>query len=247
MRLKKSFGQHLLISEGVLKKIVEALGVKEGEHVVEIGGGTGNLTRKLLETPLRKLTVLELDPEMVAKLKEIRDERLEVLNEDATRFPFCLLGGELKLAGNLPYNAASLITENLVYHRRCVPLAVFMYQKEVAERLLGKGEQGWLSVFVRTFYEPEYLTTVPPRFFKPPPKVLSGVLRLKRKENAPPLDAKDYKTFLTRVFAQKRKALKNKLPEELLVKAGVDPSARVEQLSVEQFVKLYELLKQEGK
>jgi len=246
MRLKKSFGQHLLTSEGVLEKIADALEIEEGEKVVEIGGGTGNLTRKLLKRPLGKLFVIELDKEMVEKLKEIEDERLEVIEGDASRFPLCSLGDSLKVAGNLPYNVASLILENTVYNRECVPLAVYLLQKEVAEKLEGKKDTGWLSTFVRTFYEVEYLMTVPPRFFRPPPKVQSGLVRLKRKEKLPVKDAKKYKAFLTKLFANRRKVLRKKVDEELLRKAGVRPEARAEELSLEDFLKLYRLLENEG-
>ncbi|NPA32963.1 MAG: 16S rRNA (adenine(1518)-N(6)/adenine(1519)-N(6))-dimethyltransferase RsmA [Aquificae bacterium] len=239
MRLKKSFGQHLLVSEGVLGKIADTLGIREGDVVVEIGGGTGNLTRELLRRPLSRLFVIELDRDMVERLREIGDERLEVINADATDFDFCSLGRELKLVGNLPYNVGSLIVENTVFHKDCVPLAVYMLQKEVAEKLEGKKDTGWLSVFVRTFYDVDYVMSVPPRFFVPPPRVDSAVLRLVRNEKAHIEDLGDYKRFLTRVFQNRRKALKKKLPEEVIKRAGVEPMARVEELSLEDFLALY--------
>ncbi len=242
MRLKKSYGQHLLRSTGVLREIAGALEVREGETVVEIGGGTGNLTRVLLEEPLGKLYVLELDPEMVEKLVEIKDPRLEIIQADASGFDFCSLGGELKLVGNLPYNVGSLIIENVVFHHRCVPLGVFMLQKEVALKLSGKEDLGWLTVFLRTFYEVEYLMSVPPRFFIPPPRVDSGVIRVRRRRELPEIDLIDFKTFLTRLFSMRRKKLKKKLDEDLLLRAGVDPNLRVEQLQIGDFIKLYNVL-----
>ncbi|AAC07637.1 16S rRNA (adenine(1518)-N(6)/adenine(1519)-N(6))-dimethyltransferase RsmA [Aquifex aeolicus] len=246
VRLKKSFGQHLLVSEGVLKKIAEELNIEEGNTVVEVGGGTGNLTKVLLQHPLKKLYVIELDREMVENLKSIGDERLEVINEDASKFPFCSLGKELKVVGNLPYNVASLIIENTVYNKDCVPLAVFMVQKEVAEKLQGKKDTGWLSVFVRTFYDVNYVMTVPPRFFVPPPKVQSAVIKLVKNEKFPVKDLKNYKKFLTKIFQNRRKVLRKKIPEELLKEAGINPDARVEQLSLEDFFKLYRLIEDSG-
>ena len=243
-RLKKSFGQHLLVSEGVLSKIAKELEIKEGEVVVEVGGGTGNLTRVLLRHPLGKLYALELDEEMVEELKKIQDERLEVIKADATEFPFCNLGESLKVVGNLPYNVASLIVENTVYNKDCIPLAVYMVQKEVAEKLEGKKDTGWLSVFVRTFYDVEYLMSVPARFFVPPPKVTSAVIKLKRNEKLEVENLKEYKEFLIRLFENRRKVLRKKIDQRLLEKAGINPEARVEELKLEDFFKLYELSKE---
>ncbi|RUM31534.1 MAG: 16S rRNA (adenine(1518)-N(6)/adenine(1519)-N(6))-dimethyltransferase [Aquifex sp.] len=242
VKLKKSLGQHILVSEGVLKKIAEELEVKEGDTVVEVGGGTGNLTKILLQYPLKKLYVIELDERMVERLREIGDERLEVIKGDASEFTFCDFGKKLKLVGNLPYNVASLIIENTVYNKECIPLAVYMVQKEVAEKLQGKKDTGWLSVFVRTFYDVSYVMTVPPRFFVPPPKVQSAVIKLIKNEKISVKDLKKYKHFLTKVFQNRRKALRKKIPEELLKEANIDPNARVEQLKLEDFLKLYKLV-----
>jgi len=239
VRLKRSFGQHLLVSEGVLERIAESLAISEGDRVVEIGGGTGNLTRVLLRTPLSRLYVLELDPEMVHRLREIEDSRLEVIRADAAEFPLCSLGEELKAVGNLPYNVGSLIIENVVAHRECIALGVFMLQKEVALRLAGKGEISWLTVFLNAFYRTEYLMSVPPRFFTPQPKVDSGVIRVTRREEMPSVDTRSFKSFLVKLFSMRRKKLKKKIPEDVLKRAGVDPDLRVEQISLEDILRLY--------
>lgn len=241
--LKKSFGQHILVSRGVITKIVELLDIRKGEEVVEIGGGTGNLTKALLESNLKRLYVIELDREMVDTLKGIRDSRLKILHGDARKFNLCELGSELKLVGNLPYNVGSLILENIIHHHRCVPYAILMFQKEVAQRLEGKGEVSWLSVFLRTFYEVSYEMSVPSRFFRPPPRVQSAVISIRRKGTTVVKNLEDYKTFLTTLFANRRKKLGNKLPPEVLKAVGVEEGRRVESLSLEEFLKLYEMLK----
>ncbi|SNZ11295.1 16S rRNA (adenine(1518)-N(6)/adenine(1519)-N(6))-dimethyltransferase RsmA [Hydrogenobacter hydrogenophilus] len=242
MRLKKSYGQHLLVSSGVIEALVKQAEIKPDNVVVEIGPGTGNLTRELLKTHLKKLYLLEIDPQMIEELKKIKDSRVVILQEDATKFDFCSLGEELKLVGNLPYNVGSLIVENTVFHKECVPFALYMLQKEVAEKLL-KGPS-WLSTFLRTFYHVEYVMSVPARFFIPPPKVQSGVIKLIRKEDAPAIeDLKDYKSFLVKLYSMRRKALKKKLREELLKTAGIDPLTRIEQLSISQILLLYNLSK----
>jgi len=174
---------------------------------------------------------------MVRRLKEIEDSRLEVVCADATDFPLCSFGPELKVTGNLPYNVASLIVENVVRHRSCIPLSVLMLQKEVAFRLLS--EKSWLAVLVSTFYRVEYLMTVPPRFFTPKPKVESGVVRLARREELPPIDTERYKKFLLRLFSGRRKMLRKKIPEDILKKAGIDPKLRVEQISSQEILRLY--------
>ena len=238
-RLKKSYGQHLLVSHGVLNKIASELEIEEGDRVVEIGGGTGNLTRILLRYPLKKLWVIELDPEMVERLEDIKEPQLEVIKGDASAFNFCSLGESLKLVGNLPYNVGSLIVEQVVRCSRCIPLAVFMLQKEVAQKLSQEVSDSWLGVFTRTFYRVEYLMSVPARFFLPPPKVSSGVIRLIRREPPSGVDIDRYKELLTTLFSMKRKKLKKKLPETLLKKANIDPELRVEQLRLEDFLALY--------
>ncbi len=238
--LKKRFAQHLLIAEGILEKLVELAEIKQGEVVVEIGPGTGNLTKKLLATPLKKLYLIEIDPEMIEHLKSlIKDKRVVFIKADATKFDFSSLKeNELKLIGNLPYNVASLIIENTVMQKDLIPQAFYMIQKEVAERLI-KGES-WLSVFVKTFYEMEYLMSIPARFFIPPPKVVSAFVKFKRKNHANIVDLKDYKQFLIRLFSQKRKMLKHKIEEKLLAEAGISGEKRVSALELKDFLYLYD-------
>ncbi len=240
MRLKKSFGQHLLIAPGILQRIVEFADIKPGEVVVEIGPGTGNLTRYLLKTQLKKLYLIELDREMVELLcKKIKDSRVELILADAKNFDFSSLSEKrLKLIGNLPYNVAGLIIENTVNFKDLIPEAYYMVQKEVAERL--KSTTSWLGTFVNTFYTVDYLMTIPPRFFLPPPRVYSALLVLRRRmEPALDIEPESYKKFLTRLYAQKRKMLKRKIKEEVLIKAGISPNKRVEELYTEDFIKLF--------
>ncbi|MCS7197039.1 MAG: 16S rRNA (adenine(1518)-N(6)/adenine(1519)-N(6))-dimethyltransferase RsmA [Aquificaceae bacterium] len=242
MKLKKHLGQHLLVAGGVIGRIGELINPQEGDVLVEIGPGTGNLTREILRYPFKELHLIEIDPDMVERLKELLEEgRVKIHGADAVSFDFCSLGESLKLYGNLPYNVASLIVENTVFHHKCITQAVYMLQKEVAEKLQ-KGSS-WLSTFVKTFYEVEYLMSLPARFFRPPPKVQSGLVRLLRKENLPELDLVEYRDFLTRLYAMKRKALKSKLEESLLTKVSIDPMRRVESLSLEEVLLLFHLSK----
>ncbi len=241
-RLKKDLGQHILLSKGVLKKLVEFLEVSGDDRVVEIGGGTGNLTREILKTDVREVFTIEIDPSMVEELKKIEDRRLKVIEADATTFDLCSLGQDLKLIGNLPYNVASLIVENTVRYRRCVSLALFMVQKEVALRITGKSEPGWITLFVNTFYRTEYVMSLPPKFFFPRPRVESGVVRLVRREGYPDIETDRFKTFLTKFFSRRKRKLKNLFPEDSLKEAGLDPDLRPHQLSYDEILKLYNVL-----
>ncbi|MBO8143499.1 MAG: ribosomal RNA small subunit methyltransferase A [Thermodesulfobacterium sp.] len=237
--LKRQFAQHLLIGSGILQKLVDLAEIKPKETVVEIGPGTGNLTKKLLNTPLKRLFLIEIDPEMIEHLKNIiKDERVVFINADATNFDFSSLGEKnLKLIGNLPYNVASLIIENTVKHSEYIPYSFYMVQKEVAERIIN--EKSWLSIFVKTFYEVKYLMSIPARFFVPPPKVVSAFIRLERKDIKYIFDLKDYKNFLTKLFSQKRKMLKHKISQTCLKNAGISEEKRVEELELKDFISLY--------
>ena len=245
-RLKKRFGQHLLVSSGVLSKIAEFAEISSADPIVEIGPGTGNLTEEILKRNPKRVYLLEIDDEMIAYLKErfkdeILEEKVILLKVDAGKFDYSLiLEAEFKVLGNLPYNRASLIVERVVYYFQKIPLAVFMVQKEVAERWMEI--ESWLSVFIQTFYDIEYMMTVPPRFFVPQPKVDSAVIRLKRKPKVETFDLKGYKGFLVKLFANRRKALRTKLPSDLLEQANISPLARADELIVEDFMRLYKLL-----
>jgi len=237
--LKKRFAQHLLIGSGILQKLVDLAEIKPKETVVEIGPGTGNLTKKLLNTPLKKLFLIEIDPEMIKHLKNIiKDKRVIFINADATKFDFSSLKERnLKLIGNLPYNVASLIIENTIMHKNYIPCAFYMVQKEVAERLID--EKSWLSIFVKTFYEIKYLMSVPAKFFIPPPKVISAFIKLERKDFKESFNLKEYKNFLTKLFSQKRKMIKHKIDETYLKKSGISGEKRVEELELKDFLSLY--------
>lgn len=237
MRLKKRYGQHLLVSPGVAKKILDVAELNEGDVVVEIGPGTGSLTKEILKTSVKEIHCIEIDPDMIKELKKLEDKRLKIYHADASEFNYCKIGNQIKILGNLPYNMATLIIERTVFCHNCINLAVFMVQKEVAEKLI-EGTS-WLGCFLKTFFQITYVMTVPPRFFLPPPKVQSAVIKLVRKEEKLNIDLKTYKAFLTKLFSFKRKTLRNKFPEDILKKAFIDPSKRVEELSLEEIQRLF--------
>ncbi len=244
---KKEFGQHFLKSGGVVEKIVEVAQITPQDEVIEIGPGTGALTETILKkgSP-KKLIALEVDKTLIPLLREkFKDfPNLEILNADATEVDFCKLADRPILLGNLPYNVGSLIVLNTVMAKDCIKRAVYMLQKEVAEKLTLKSKKpSWLSIFVNTFFDTEYIMSVPARFFYPPPKVTSAVIKMTPKREQPDFDLEDYKRFLEKVFSERRKMLKKKLPLEVLNKTNIDPNQRVEQLKLEDFIRLYKVYK----
>ncbi|MCS7083948.1 MAG: 16S rRNA (adenine(1518)-N(6)/adenine(1519)-N(6))-dimethyltransferase RsmA [Aquificaceae bacterium] len=243
MRLKKSLGQHILISQGVCQSIARFLNPKEGDILIEIGPGSGNLTAEVLKFNFDKLYLIEIDKEMIQKLSKIEDKRVLIFHADAREFDFCALGEGLRVFGNLPYCSWSAIVINFVAKRACIKDGLFLLQKEVAERL--ERESSWISVFVKTFFEVRYLMTVPGRFFRPVPKVQSGLIALK-KIDGDNLETFGYMKFLKEVFRKPNVKLGNKLSLELLSSLGIEPQKRVHELEVVDFVKIFLMGGQRG-
>ncbi len=252
-RTKKSLGQHLLISEGVIKRIVDYIDIKKEDIIIEVGIGTGQLTEEILKRAPKILYGIEIDervyPIVEERLKEyenfilIKKDYFDVDIRDLVN------GNEIKLVGNLPYNIASLILIDTTSYIYLTRFNIFMIQKEVAEKLVAKpGTKAYsfMSVFLQTFFEIDYLMSVPPRFFSPPPKVISAVIKLTPKKELPiPLEEmKEYKKFVSDIFKNRRKMLKSKIDSEILEKAGVKLTARAEELSVDDFIRLFKVKKE---
>lgn len=242
---KKHLGQHFLTDENIANKIADTLGCDGYENVLEIGPGMGVLTKYLLAKPFTTY-VIEIDTESVAYLnahypklhgKIISKDFLKYnINEVFKEKPFAIIG-------NFPYNISSQIVFRCLDLRNQVPEFAGMFQKEVAERICekkGSKTYGILSVLVQAFYEAEYLFTVHENVFNPPPKVKSGVLRLKRKENYNlPCNEKLFFNVVKTAFNQRRKTLRNSLKSFNLSDKLKEDSIfdlRPEQLTVEQFI-----------
>mgnify|MGYP000754750403 CR=1 FL=1 len=196
VRAKKHLGQHFLSDEETAEKIGNTLSFKGYDHVLEIGPGTGVLTKYLLEKDVA-LTAMDLDQESVDYLKDhfsiehaskISSKSFRVLYADFLKYDLSQLFGDEQFAitGNFPYNISTQIVFKTLELRDQIPEFTGMFQKEVAKRICekeGSKAYGILSVLAQAFYNAEYLFTVPPTVFNPPPKVESGVLRLTRKED----------------------------------------------------------------
>ncbi len=247
VKAKKFLGQHFLTDETIAQDIADALTLKNYKKVLEIGPGMGVLTKYLLKKPVTTY-VIEIDGESVEYLQAnylnlapriIEKDFLKYnLNEVFNNEPFAIVG-------NFPYNISTQIVFKTLEMRDQIPEFSGMFQKEVAQRICSKeGSKvyGILSVLTQAFYHAEYLFTVPPNVFNPPPKVDSGVLRLTRKENNQlPCSEKLFFRVVKAAFQQRRKTLRNSLKTFNLsdvIREDVIFNKRPEQLNVQQFIDL---------
>jgi len=251
VRAKKHLGQHFLNDEVIAKDIVLALqNTVNYKNVLEVGPGMGVLTNYLLEQPDYTTTVVELDKESIAYLTKNYGSTLNgrIIQDDFLRLDLSkLFDSPFAIIGNFPYNISSQIVFHILEHRDAIPFMVGMFQKEVAERIGAKHggkEYGIMSVITQAFYNVEYLFTVHEYVFTPPPKVKSGVIRLTRKEGELGCDESMLRKVVKTAFNQRRKKLRNAIStfglndEEL----GFFASKRAEELSVDQFIELTNLI-----
>ncbi|WP_299433044.1 16S rRNA (adenine(1518)-N(6)/adenine(1519)-N(6))-dimethyltransferase RsmA [uncultured Aquimarina sp.] len=256
VRAKKHLGQHFLKDEDIARKIGDTLTLNNYTNVIEIGPGMGVLTKYILQKDIN-LIAMDLDTESIEYLNtnfplehpEIRDGKgaFKVIEADFLKYDLDTLfdNEPFAITGNFPYNISSQIVFKTLEKRARIPEFTGMFQKEVALRICekpGSKTYGILSVLTQAFYEAEYLFTVPPSVFNPPPKVDSGVLRLIRKPiQTLPCDEKKFYKVVKTAFGQRRKTLRNSLKTFQLtdeIKAMEILSMRPEQLNVNQFIEL---------
>jgi 16S rRNA (adenine1518-N6/adenine1519-N6)-dimethyltransferase len=251
---RKRFGQNFLVDNTVVNQIVLSIGVRENDHLVEIGPGKGALTKLLVEQS-RPVDVIELDRDLVPLLqRQFSQEEIIVHNHDALQFDYSVLRrdqGLLRVVGNLPYNISTPLLFHLLHYRRIIDDMHFMLQQEVVDRLAAEpGSKAWgrLGIMAQYYCEVEKLFTVPPEAFDPRPKVQSAIVRLKPLAT-PVQQAKDIKFFEKAVklaFSQRRKTLRNNFRNVLGVEdlgaLDLDPGERPENLSLSAFIKLGDAL-----
>src|SRR5690606_38949222 len=213
VRAKKHLGQHFLKDEAIAEKIGDTLTLGGYKNVLEIGPGMGVLTKYLIKKNI-EVIAMDLDTESIAYLKKnYPHKNLQILEADFLKYDLSQLFGteQFAITGNFPYNISTQIVFKMLEWKEQIPEFTGMFQKEVAQRICekeGSKTYGILSVLAQAFYDAEYLFTVPPSVFNPPPKVDSGVLRLKRKENFTlPCDEKMLYKVVKTAFQQRRKTL----------------------------------------
>lgn len=248
---KKHLGQHFLKDLSIAESIANSLSLhNDYKQVLEIGPGTGVLSKYLLSDDRFFTYLVEIDGESAVYLREnfpLKEGQLiegDFLNEPLST----VFTQPTAIIGNFPYNISSQIFFNVFYRRDVIPEVICMIQKEVAERIAakpGKKVNGILSILLQAFYDIEYLFTVPPDVFNPPPKVDSAVIRLRRNEREKlPCNEKKFVQVVKAGFGQRRKTLRNALKPFNFKNGTADDifSKRAEQLGVDEFIGLVEKL-----
>jgi 16S rRNA (adenine1518-N6/adenine1519-N6)-dimethyltransferase len=251
---RKHLGQNFLLDLNLTRRIARAAGPLEQGTIVEIGPGPGGLTRGLLLEGAQRLVAVEKDARAVAALETLTvaaGSRLTVHLADASRINLADLGpAPLRIAANLPYNIATQLLIGWLYHLDHIASMTLMFQREVADRLVaapGSAAYGRLSVLVGWLTKAEKLFDLPASAFTPPPKVTSTVVRLIPR--AQPLAAANRATLerlTAAAFGQRRKMLRASLRSlggaDMLTAAGINPQARPEELSIEDFCRIAQTL-----
>ena len=252
VKAKKHLGQHFLTNDQIAYDIAHTLKSDAFTKVLEIGPGMGILTKELLKEYGTKLSVIDIDTESIAYLKKnfsalenrvIEGDFLEMKLSDITE-------NKIAVIGNYPYNISTQIMFKVLENKDQIVECSGMFQKEVAVRIAsepGNKQYGLTSVLLQTWYDIEYLFSVGPEHFDPPPKVNSGVIRLSRNEREElPFPEKFYKRVVKTSFGQRRKTLRNSL-KPMLNEFKISlpekyAGQRPEQLNVTQFLEITQLL-----
>ncbi|MDF2176778.1 16S rRNA (adenine(1518)-N(6)/adenine(1519)-N(6))-dimethyltransferase RsmA [Aliiglaciecola sp. CAU 1673] len=256
---RKRFGQNFLHDPYIIGKIVDAIGPKPGQNLVEIGPGLAALTEPVCDM-VDKLTVVELDRDLAARLRShpFLGPKLNVVEADAMRFDFTTLINDerpLRVFGNLPYNISTPLMFHLFEFAGQIQDMHFMLQKEVVERLAagpGSKDYGKLSVMAQYHCQVIPVLSVPPGAFKPAPKVDSAVVRLVPYKNKPVevADAGLLNQVCATAFNQRRKTIRNSLKsllsEEEIQSVGLNPELRAENLSLSDYAALTNLAAKKG-
>jgi 16S rRNA (adenine1518-N6/adenine1519-N6)-dimethyltransferase len=250
--VKKRFGQHFLTDRSILRRIVELAHIGSEDTVLEIGPGAGALTAELALTA-RRVIAIEIDRDLVPSLRASMPSNVEIIEGDALEVEWP--HGTFHIVGNLPYNVATPLLKRFIEQRDRILDVTVMLQKEVAERLIAHPstrDYGPLSVLIQYYTVVKYGFTVRSGAFKPQPKVDSAVIRLEWKPDVP--GDRAFTDFAQHAFASRRKKLANNLlgmfaslnRDEILRRladAGVAANARPEELSVTEFLRVYNQFK----
>jgi 16S rRNA (adenine1518-N6/adenine1519-N6)-dimethyltransferase len=243
---RKRFGQNFLVDDGIIAGIVSAIAPQRGDNLVEIGPGLGALTGPLLAR-LDRLHVVEIDRDLIARLRDQHQDCLVIHEGDVLDFDFTALGTDLRVIGNLPYNISTPLLFRLAAHANRIRDVHVMLQREVVERMVaapGDSEFSRLSVMLQYRFDMEKLFDVPADSFDPAPKVESAVVRLTplRPLPHPARDETIFADVVARAFSQRRKTLRNTLKgvitAEQLAALGINAGARAQELPVADFVRI---------
>jgi len=252
---RKRLGQHFLLDLNLTRRIARAAAPLDQGSVIEVGPGPGGLTRALLLEGAGRVVAIEIDRRAIAALKELQEvagDRLELVEADALKIDLATLGPPpRRIVANLPYNVSTALLVGWLHQADQVCDMVLMFQKEVGDRLAAKPrskDYGRLSILAQHVCTVQRLFDVAPSAFVPPPKVVSSVVRLRPRPEGRLADLRPLERVTAAAFGQRRKMLRSSLasvfasPVEVLDRLGIPPTARAEELSVADFVRLAEAL-----
>lgn len=254
---KKSLGQYWLHDEATLNYICDSADISVNDTILEIGPGTGTLTAKLLDRGAKVIAV-EKDKKLAADLDDLvrgrTSHNLEVVEGDILKFDLGQLPVGYKVVANIPYYLTSHLLRVLSESANPPATAVLLIQKEVAERITAQpSHMSLLAISVQLYYQPELGQVVPAKLFEPPPKVDSQVIILKRREKPlfKDLDSQKFFQLAKAGFSERRKKLRSSLAgglnlskdqaDDLLKRAGINPNARAQELTLKQWYELSKL------
>jgi len=244
LRAKKKFGQNFLQDQSVIERIINAFNPQKADTVYEIGPGHAALTEHLVEYT-DNLNLIEIDNDLVPRLQVKFDMKSNVTIHHQDALEWMIPSTNTRIIGNLPYNISTPLLISFLYQSDKIKDMVFMLQKEVVKRICapaGVKAYGRLSVMLQYAFECEELFIVPPEAFYPRPKIDSQIIRLTTKSNPPKVDLHAMEALVKLAFGQRRKTIKNNLKkiisEQQLINLNIDPKARPETLSVNDYINL---------
>lgn len=240
---KKELGQNFLVDQRVIADIIKAANIGAGDVTIEVGAGTGVLTRPLAERA-GKVIAIEIDRNLIPELQKNLGglENVKIVNEDilkldTSHYP---LATNFKVVGSIPYQITSPLIHQLLKLQNRPKSITIIVQKEVAEKIAVKPPKAtYLSNFVANFGQAKILRTIKPSAFRPQPKVDSALLHISIHHKPSTIEPERLSAFLHHGFAQPRKMLNKRFPAETLQKLGINPKRRPQTLSFEEWVKLF--------
>ena len=249
---RKRFGQHFLTAPEIVGDIISAIAPQPGDTIVEIGPGRAALTDPLSKFDI-DLHAIEFDRNLCVELSSryADCDSVTIHEADALAFDYSSIGDNLRVVGNLPYNISTPLLFSLLEHRAAISDFHFMLQKEVVDRMVaspGSKRFGRLTVMLGGYLEMLPLFNVPPEAFSPPPKVQSAIVRMRPLPEGSYniVDAAVLSEIVGTAFSKRRKTLRNALKgvtdDEMLASAGIDPSLRPEQIPVNNWITLSNLM-----
>jgi 16S rRNA (adenine1518-N6/adenine1519-N6)-dimethyltransferase len=252
---RKRLGQHFLLDLNLTRRIARAAQPLDQGSVIEVGPGPGGLTRALLLEGAQRVIAIEIDSRAIAALKELQaaaGDRLQLVEADALKIDLATLGPPpRRIVANLPYNVSTALLVGWLHQADQIADMVLMFQKEVVDRLAAQPrskDYGRLSVLAQHVCAVQRLFDVAPSAFVPPPKVVSSVVRLRPKSAGRSSDLRPLERVTAAAFGQRRKMLRSSLGSafpnaiETLERLGIPSTARAEELTVADFVRLAEVL-----